>query len=120
MILRLIIFWLVLFGALNSSAQIEDENRNALPPGPARISGFVMMDSLPVKNAVLRVEYLLDGQTTIRNFKTFGGGEYTVYINPKAKDPVITVDIDGKEMFRFSPDYWYEGSVQRKNLHIPR
>lgn len=100
-------------------AQIEHERFNPLPPGPARISGSVLLDGETVENAIVRLECVLDDEHQQRDFKTFGHGEYTVYINEQCTAVVIKVIVDGETLARFEPDHYSQGSVQRKNFSLP-
>lgn len=101
-------------------AQIEHERYNPLPPGPARISGFVLQDGEPVENAIVRLEYVLDDEHQRRDFKNFGHGEYTVYINEQCTEVVLKVIVDKETLARFEPDHYSQGSVQRKNFSLPK
>jgi hypothetical protein len=96
------------------SAQ-EDENRNALPPGSARISGYITQGGQPVSEATVRMKCRYQGKSLKRDFKTYGRGEYTVYIPDTAKKVVLILFIEGKEEARFEPDNWGEGTVSRKD-----
>ncbi len=99
-----------------AAAQVEKENYNPLPPGPARISGCVLNEQGAIEQATVRLEYILNGIRQHRDFQTFGQGEYTVYINENAKDAVILVLVKDEVMLRYEPEYYHEGSVQRKDL----
>lgn len=99
-------------------AQIEDEQNNPLPPGPARISGYVTMDGAPVENAIVRLECRLHEEPQQRDFKVYGHGEYTVYINKGSTEVVINVLVDGEIRESYQPQYYSEGSVQRKNFEL--
>lgn len=103
---------------LTVQAQIEDEQHNALPPGPARISGYVTMDGAPVENAIVRLEGRLNEEPLQRDFKVYGHGEYTVYINKGSTKVVIKVLVDGEICESYQPQYYSEGSVQRKNFDL--
>lgn len=116
---QLLMFSFFIFLTQPIVAQIDDESRNALPPGPARISGYVLQNGAPVLNAMVRLEYEQGDTSLTRDFKTYGHGEYSVYMNWNIKNPTIVVLVDGNEKLRYSPEYWYEGSVHRKNLVIP-
>lgn len=113
--LTLIILFFNLAGLL---AQIEDEQRNALPPGPARISGMVMLDDVPVENANVRLECQLNDETVQRDFPVYGRGEYTVYINKGSSEVVIKVLVNGEILEVYEPEYYGEGSVHRKNFDL--
>lgn len=96
----------------------EEENRNALPPGPARISGYITRGGQPVMEATVRMKCRYEGKRLKRDFKTYGRGEYSVYIPDTAKMVVLILYIEGKEIARFEPSDWGQGSVSRKDWEV--
>jgi len=96
---------------------IAQEN-NALPPGPARLHGTILVDGLPLEHATIVFFYTRNNQAHYNIFKSNSSGRFTVYVYDNIGNPIVAFYLMNKLRLTFEPMDYMPGTNYSQIFHI--
>jgi len=105
--LKILLCLSVMFMAVTS---VCAQQENALPPGPARLHGTLLVDGVPFENASIVFFFMRNGVAHNTVYKSSPQGRFTVYVFDDAQEPLVAFFILNKLRLIFEPIDFSPGS----------
>lgn len=110
-----VLFFLVnMFCVQHALAQEE----NALPPGPARLHGTILVGGKPYENAAIIFFFERDKKVHYTRFRSDNQGRFTVYVFDDGSNPMVAVFLSKRLCFTFTPKDYIPGNNYLETYHV--
>ena len=91
---------------------------NALPPGPARLHGTLLVNGAPYENASIVFFFMRNGSAHHTISKSSAQGRFTVYVFDDAQEPLVAFFILNKLRLIFEPIDYSPGTNYSQTFDI--
>jgi hypothetical protein len=94
------------------------QQENALPPGPARLHGTLLVNGAPYENASIVFFFMRNGRAHHTIYKSSAQGRFTVYVFDDAQEPLVAFFILNKLRLIFEPIDYSPGTNYSQTFDI--
>jgi hypothetical protein len=98
--------------------EVYAQQENALPPGPARLHGTLLMNGAPYENASIVFFFMRNGSAHHTVFKSSAQGRFTVYVFDDAQEPLVAFFVMNKLRLIFEPIDYIPGTNYSQTFDI--